>query len=51
LRQQAPYPRFVGEPAVTPRPAPELGADTAEVLADVGVDADAFARLREQGVV
>jgi crotonobetainyl-CoA:carnitine CoA-transferase CaiB-like acyl-CoA transferase len=33
------------------RPAPRLGADTAAVLAEVDVDADALARLRAAGVV
>ncbi len=39
-------------PAPRPlRPAPRLGADTAAVLGEVGVDADALARLRAAGVV
>ena len=31
--------------------APDIGADTADVLARVGIDADALARLRADGVV
>jgi crotonobetainyl-CoA:carnitine CoA-transferase CaiB-like acyl-CoA transferase len=33
LRQQAPFPRFVGEPRDTPHGAPRLGEHTREVLA------------------
>ena len=33
------------------RPAAELGADTASVLAEVGVTADEVAALRARGVV
>ena len=33
------------------RPAPRLGEHTAEVLADMGIDASALARLRAEGVV
>lgn len=31
--------------------APEIGADAAEILAQVGVDPDELAALREAGVV
>jgi crotonobetainyl-CoA:carnitine CoA-transferase CaiB-like acyl-CoA transferase len=51
VRQQAPYPRFVGEPVPVPSGAPILGADTDAVLADLGLDADAIATLRADGVV
>ena len=51
VRQQAPYPRFVGEPLPVPTGAPVLGADTDTVLAELGLDADAIAALRRDGVV
>ncbi len=35
LRQQAAFPRFVGEPTTAPTGAPELGAHTREVLGDL----------------
>jgi crotonobetainyl-CoA:carnitine CoA-transferase CaiB-like acyl-CoA transferase len=51
LRQQAPYPRFVGEPAVVPSGAPRLGQDTDDVLGTLlGLDADALASLRDKGI-
>jgi formyl-CoA transferase len=51
VRQQAPYPRFVGEPVPVPTGAPVLGADTDAVLADLGLAPDAIAALRDEGVV
>jgi alpha-methylacyl-CoA racemase len=51
VRQQAPYPRFVGEPVPVPTGAPMLGADTDAVLADLGLDADAIDALRAGGVI
>ena len=44
-------PRFLGTPSPSPRPAQAVGADTEDVLAEIGVDSAAFARLRELGVV
>lgn len=35
LRQQAPFPRFVGEPSPTPAGAPRLGQHTREVLGGI----------------
>jgi len=51
VRQQAPYPRFVGEPVPVPTGAPILGADTDSVLTELGLSADAIAALRSTGVV
>jgi crotonobetainyl-CoA:carnitine CoA-transferase CaiB-like acyl-CoA transferase len=51
VRQQAPYPRFVGEPVPVPSGAPVLGADTDAVLTDLGLDADAISTLRTNGVI
>ena len=51
VRQQAPYPRFVGEPVPVPTGAPILGADTDDVLAELGLSTDAIATLRSSGVV
>ena len=34
VRQQAPFPRFVGEPMAVPTGAPRLGEHTREVLGD-----------------
>jgi crotonobetainyl-CoA:carnitine CoA-transferase CaiB-like acyl-CoA transferase len=51
VRQQAPYPRFVGEPVPVPSGAPVLGADTDAVLADLGLEPDVIASLRDEGIV
>lgn len=52
LRQQAPYPRFAGQPPPAPTGAPRLGENTDEVLHElVGLDEPTIARLREDGVV
>jgi len=52
MRQQAPFPRFVGEPAVVPSGAPRLGAHTREVLSELdGVDDARLDALAEQGVI
>jgi crotonobetainyl-CoA:carnitine CoA-transferase CaiB-like acyl-CoA transferase len=51
VRQQAPYPRFVGEPVPVPTGAPILGADTDTVLAELGLDAAGIEALRADGVV
>ncbi|HEY5014692.1 MAG TPA: CoA transferase, partial [Acidimicrobiia bacterium] len=52
VRQQAPFPRFVGEPVVAPTGAPRLGAHTREVLTELaGVDDATLDRLAEQGVI
>jgi len=52
LRQQAPFPRRVGEPVVAPSGAPRLGAHTREVLgALLGLDDNALDQLARDGVV
>jgi crotonobetainyl-CoA:carnitine CoA-transferase CaiB-like acyl-CoA transferase len=52
IRQQAPFPRFVGRPAPVPTGAPRLGADNDEVWTRlVGLTAEALKQLRATGVV
>ena len=52
MRQQGPYPRFVGQPVETPAGAPRLGEHTDEVLATlIGVEAAELTELRAQGIV
>ena len=51
VRQQAPYPRFVGEPVPVPTGAPILGADTNAVLSELGLSPAAIDALRRDGVV
>jgi crotonobetainyl-CoA:carnitine CoA-transferase CaiB-like acyl-CoA transferase len=51
IRQQAPFPRFVGAPPVVPSGAPPLGVHTREVLSSaLGLDDDELDRLAAQGV-
>lgn len=49
--QPGPAPRFDRSVPGHPRPAPEIGAHTAEVLAECGFTADDIARLRTSGVI
>jgi len=52
LRQQAPYPRRVGEPVPVPTGAPRLGEHTDEVLVEwLGLSPDDLGDLRAGGVV
>jgi crotonobetainyl-CoA:carnitine CoA-transferase CaiB-like acyl-CoA transferase len=51
IRQQAPFPRRVGEPVAVPAGAPRLGAHTDEILRAVGVSEEELAELRTRGVV
>jgi len=47
---RAPF-RFAGQPLEGTRSAPELGADTAGLLAEIGVDTAALDHLYEAGVI
>jgi crotonobetainyl-CoA:carnitine CoA-transferase CaiB-like acyl-CoA transferase len=52
VKQQAPFPRYVGEPPGVPSGAPTLGQHNDEVWgALVGLSADELADYRERGVV
>jgi succinyl-CoA--D-citramalate CoA-transferase len=52
VRQQAPFPRFVGHPVPVPTGAPRLGEHTDEVLRSVvGLSDGEIAALRSSGVV
>ena len=51
-RQQAPFPRFAGEPPAAPTGAPRLGEHTREVLADtLGLSAGELDALAADGVI
>jgi crotonobetainyl-CoA:carnitine CoA-transferase CaiB-like acyl-CoA transferase len=51
IRQQAPVPRFVGEPTPVPSGAPTLGAHNAEVWGSLGVDETERVALSAEGVI
>lgn len=52
LRQQAPFPRFVGEPVPVPTGAPRLGEHTREVLGGLlGLDDAELDRLAADGTI
>jgi len=51
LRQQAPFPRIVGEPVVAPSGAPRLGEHTRSVLGELGLSEHDLAELADQGVI
>jgi crotonobetainyl-CoA:carnitine CoA-transferase CaiB-like acyl-CoA transferase len=52
IRQQAPYPRFAGEPVPVPEGAPRLGEHTDAVLGEVlGLDGDVLTDLRAHGII
>ena len=52
MRQQAPFPRFTGEPPAAPSGAPLLGADTREVLGDeLGLSTGELDALAADGVI
>ena len=50
VRQQAPFPRYVGRPVPVPSGAPRLGADTRAVLAELGLDDAELDGLAERGI-
>ncbi|MBB4684903.1 CaiB/BaiF CoA transferase family protein [Amycolatopsis jiangsuensis] len=49
--QPAPAPRFDRTPAATPDAPPRTGADTTDVLTELGYDADGLTALREAGTI
>ncbi|MGZ4802355.1 MAG: CaiB/BaiF CoA transferase family protein [Acidimicrobiia bacterium] len=52
MRQQGPYPRFVGEPVAVPCGAPRLGEHTDDVLATlIGIEPAELTELRARGIV
>ena len=52
VRQQAPFPRFVGEPTTTPTSAPQLGEHNREVWCDlVGLSEDELGAYVESGII
>jgi len=52
IRQQAPYPRLVGETGTIPAGAPTLGADNVEVWCDMtGLTPTELDALQTQGIV
>ena len=52
IRQQAPFPRFIGRPAPVPTGAPRLGADNRQVWCDlVGLSPDEFDQLEGSGTI
>jgi len=50
VRQQAPFPRFVGQVPVAPTGAPQLGQDTRTVLSSIGLSDAELDRLRAEGI-
>jgi crotonobetainyl-CoA:carnitine CoA-transferase CaiB-like acyl-CoA transferase len=52
MRQQAPFPRFTGEPPAAPSGAPRLGADTRQVLGnELGLSTGELDVLAADGVI
>ena len=51
VRQQAPFPRFVGEEVPVPSGAPRLGAHTRDVLRELGLSDGDIDALADEGVV
>jgi len=51
VRQQAPFPRFVGADPAVPSGAPLLGEDTRAVLAELGLSSAEVDRLAADGII
>lgn len=51
VQQPAPAPKFARTPAAEPSPPHEAGADTGQVLAELGMSTNEIERLREAGTV
>ena len=51
VTQPGPAPRFSRTPGAIRRPPPQAGQHTDEILAELGLDTDAVAALRESGAV
>ncbi len=51
IRQPAPAPRFSRTPAPAPEPAPRAGADTDELLAELGYSTQEISDLRAAGAI
>ena len=52
MRQQAPFPRFTGEPPAAPSGAPRLGADTRRILGEeLGLSTAELDALAADGVI
>ena len=51
VAQPAPAPRFSGTPPSTPRGAPRIGADTDEILAELGLDEQTITTMHENGAI
>ncbi len=51
VRQPAPAPRFSRTVCETPTPAPDLGADTEEALADWGLEQGEIQALKDDGAI
>jgi alpha-methylacyl-CoA racemase len=49
--EPAPAPRFLGSPTSSPGPAPIIGADTNDILAELGLDPVEIDELREHRIV
>jgi crotonobetainyl-CoA:carnitine CoA-transferase CaiB-like acyl-CoA transferase len=51
LKQQAPFPRRVGEAVTPPTSAPRLGEHNREVFGPLGIDDDELERLAREGIL